>query len=63
MRDLYRPADGRRVALPGGNEAWPISGLPADFSNPYVARLVRDGDLVKVPNAPRKGKKPAGDDA
>jgi len=54
---LYRPADGRTVRLPGGTQDWPASGLPADLSNPYVARLVRDGDIVPVVAKP---KKPAG---
>lgn len=63
--DIYRPAQGRRVPLPGSNQAWPASGLPADLSNPYVARLVRDGDLEKIPATAgqRKARKPAGDDA
>lgn len=74
--DIYRPSKGRRVPLPGSSQAWPASGLPVDLSNPYVARLVRDGDLEKVPEASgsgastvvetsgqRRARKPAGDDA
>lgn len=70
--DLYRPAKGRRVPLPGSNQDWPAEGLPADLANPYVARLVRDGDLVKVSDdsgvdaetsGHKKARKPAGDEA
>lgn len=60
--DHYRPAGGRRVPLPGSNQDWPAEGLPADLSNPYVARLIRDGDLVKV-SGQKKARKPAGDAA
>lgn len=71
MTTLYRPADGRRVRLPGGSQDWPASGLPADLSNPYVARLVRDKDLVPVkggvqintPAVRNPAKKHAGDGA
>lgn len=65
MTDIYRPADGRRVPLPGGDgkQLWPDSGLPVDFSNPFAARMVRDGDLVKVEAEKRSTKKTAGDSA
>lgn len=62
--DLYRPAKGRRVPLPGSNQDWPATGLPADLANPYVARLVRDGDLEVVETSgQKKGRNPAGDEA
>ncbi|QRM55145.1 hypothetical protein [Sinorhizobium sp. BG8] len=48
MPNLYRPAPGRRVPMSPGNSDWPSDGLPVDFSNPYQARLVKDGDLVPV---------------
>lgn len=63
MSDLYRPSEGRTVKLPSSNQDWPDSGLPADLSNPYVARLVRDGDLEKIKPGRRAAKNPAGDDA
>ncbi|MFD1328292.1 hypothetical protein [Mycoplana ramosa] len=50
MSTLYRPAPGRRVAVPFSNSDWPADGLPVDFSNPYQARLVKDGDLELVPD-------------
>lgn len=56
MSKLYRPAPGRRVALPLGNTDWPQDGLPVDLSNPYQARLVKDGDLVPVTDDPPAGK-------
>ena len=65
MSDLYRPTKGRRVPLPGSNATWPESGIPIDLSNPYVARLVRDGDLEKVQKkaAAAPAGKPAGEGA
>ena len=48
MADKYVPRDGARIPMPGAQPDWPADGRAVNFANPYEARLVRDGDLVKA---------------
>ena len=62
MTDLYRPKKGLRVPMPSGQPDWPAEGRPVNFAVTYEARLVADGDLVKIednaePVAPATGGK------
>ncbi|MDI7924595.1 hypothetical protein [Ferirhizobium litorale] len=56
---LYRPREGQRIRMPNGQPDWPADGRPVNFASPYEARLVKDGDLVKVQSKPAP-KVPAG---
>ncbi|MBB3315119.1 hypothetical protein FHT77_000961 [Rhizobium sp. BK181] len=61
MTVLYKPRDaGLRIPMPGRQGDWPADGHPVNFASPYEARLVRDGDLVKVKTKPAP-KNPAGE--
>ncbi|WP_319517242.1 hypothetical protein [uncultured Martelella sp.] len=48
MAETYRPRSGVRIPMPGGQADWPAGGRAVNFANPYEARLVAEGSLVKV---------------
>ncbi|WP_438752060.1 hypothetical protein [Pararhizobium sp. O133] len=56
MSDLYRPKKGLHVPMPHGQPDWPDEGRRVNFANPYEARLVRDGDIVRIENPAEGGK-------
>lgn len=56
MPDIYKPAPGKRVPMPYGQPDWPEDGRPVNSSSAWEARLVADGDLVKVETPASTGK-------
>ncbi len=54
-RIFVRPAEGRRVRLPGDGSPIPAEGMEVD-RDIFVVRRLADGDLVEVtPKATGKG--------
>jgi hypothetical protein len=48
MTDLYKPRDGLRIPMPGNQPDWPVDGRSVNLASSYEARLVKDGDLIKI---------------
>jgi hypothetical protein len=46
MTEIYVPAPGKRIVMPGSQADWPEEGQAINPIDPYQARLVKDGDLV-----------------
>jgi hypothetical protein len=61
MSELYVPAHGRRVIMPGDQPDWPADGMPVNRADPHHRRLMADGDIILKPAAqkPAKPLKPA----
>lgn len=58
MSDIYVPAKGKRIVMPGNRADWPEEGQPIDPIDPYQRRMLLDGDLIlkPVPAEPVKPK-------
>jgi hypothetical protein len=48
MDEIYKPAPGKRIAMPGFQPDWPDDGRRINPLSAYELRLVADGDLVLV---------------
>lgn len=53
MSELYRPVNGQRIPMPGGEPDWPQDGRAINHFNTYEARLLAEGSLELVPEAPQ----------
>lgn len=56
MTDIYVPARGQRIPMPGAQPDWPADGQPIDPLSAYHRRLVADGDLVRKEPTKAAGK-------
>lgn len=54
MSELYRPVNGQRIPMPGGEPDWPQDGRPINEFNTYEARLLAEGALERVPEEPQQ---------
>ena len=52
MSDLYVPASGKPIPMPGNQPAWPVDGQAINPVDPMHHRMVLDGDLVIKPAEP-----------
>lgn len=46
MADIYKPAGGKRIPMPGNQADWPQEGRAINPLSGWERRLVADGDLV-----------------
>lgn len=54
MDEIYVPARGQRIPMPGNQPDWPLDGRPINPIDPYQRRLVLDGDLIVKTDDPAK---------